>query len=487
MSFAATVVNFGEWLPDQPALNNPGLLVASNVIAAEGTYIPFNPLTPIQAGAFTLPGVPRGGFVAQRENAISGAREYFAATNDTIYVATAGAGVGTFNSISTGWTTASAEVSFAQFENYVFAARGSGGVLYHTVGSASNFATVPGLTGAYDARHAAVLGQFLVLGNLGSATTRSATITWSGAGLPLSFPTPNSATAIAQQSGEQALNIADGPLVGIYGGDQYAVLVQTGAITRMTYVGPPVVFQFDKLENKKGSAREWSHAASGQLVYMFSPDGFHVTDGVSTKPIGEGKVDKTFLGLVDADNTPGAITATAIVEAAFDCKTNSIFWSFPSAATTYANTIFAFNIGEGRWTQATQAMRKFIEPASVIQSDGLYAFNNSNVLCKFAGTAGTATLTTGDLELNPGGRAFVSGVKPNVESTGTAPAVTVRVGSRSDLATTPAYTATTTPTTRTGFADMRANAKYHRAEVQIVGNFDKAVGLEFKAKPAGKA
>jgi hypothetical protein len=108
-------------------------------------------------------------------------------------------------------------------------------------------------------------------------------------------------------------------------------------------------------------------------------------------------------------------------------------------------------------------------------------------MATFTGTPGTALITTGDIEINPGGRGFVSGVKPNVESSATAPAVTVRIGGRDSLATTTAYTATTTPTTRTGFADCRVNAKYHRAEVQIVGNFDKATGVEFKAKPAGKA
>jgi len=105
----------------------------------------------------------------------------------------------------------------------------------------------------------------------------------------------------------------------------------------------------------------------------------------------------------------------------------------------------------------------------------------------FTGTPGTALLTTGDVELNTAGRAFVAGVKPHVESTGTAPTVTVRIGSRNDLASVPTYTATTTPTTRTGFADFRVDAKYHRAEVQIVGNFRKATGLEFKAGPSGSA
>jgi len=470
---------YKEWLPDQPELGSEALIRADNVLPSEGTYVPFRPLTPIQSGSFTLPGIARGGFVSQRENAISGAVEYYAATNSTIYVATAGAGVGTFNAISSGWGTANSEVSFTQFGNLVFAGRGNGGVLYHTAGSATNFATVPGLTAAYDARHLAVLGQFLVIGNLGSATARSANIAWSGVGQPLSFPTPNSATAIAQQSGEQELNIADGPLIGIYGGDQYAILVQTGAVTRMTYVGPPVVFQFDKIENKKGAAREWAHAGSGRNVFMFSPDGFYVTDGVTVEPTGEGKVNKTFINALDIDRTPGSVTATSIIEGAYDCKSRCIFWATPSGATAsaYSNYIYAHSLVDGRWTRCEQSMRKFIEPASAVQADGLYAFDSSNVLCKFSGTAGSAVFETSDAEFNPGGRSYIDGIKPNVQSSGTAPAMTTRIGYRDDLNTDPTYTSATSANSYNGFADFRVDAKYVRVEQTITGNFEKATGF----------
>ena len=36
---------FGEWLPDLPDLDNPGLTEANNVIPSDGGYKPFRPLT----------------------------------------------------------------------------------------------------------------------------------------------------------------------------------------------------------------------------------------------------------------------------------------------------------------------------------------------------------------------------------------------------------------------------------------------------------
>lgn len=482
-------VVFKEWLPDQPALGNPGLTVATNVIPAYGSYQPFYPLSPVRSGSFTLPGIPSGGFVAELESPNNPAYIYYAATSSNVYMANAAVGQGTFNSRSSGWSTTSPlnDASFAQYENLVFLARGLDGLQVQTAGSASNFATVSGMTGTRDARYVFVIGQFVVVANMGSSTVNSARLEWSAIDDPTNFPTPGSSTAIASQAGGETLNFSDGPIVGGYGGDQYGVIVQTGAITRMTYVGPPAVFQFDRIEGNKGSQRRYGSAVAGRVVYMQASDGFYKTDGVSVVPIGAGRVDKTFISSAADDIGAGAVTAGAMVDAAYNLSTRCMYWAYAEGSTTNANKILAYSLDEDRWTKCDQVLRTFIEPSPSSSADGLYAFNSSNVLCKFAATAGTAVLTTGEMELNEGGRAFVSGVKPHIESSATAPSITVRVGARDSLGTTPSYSSAVTPTTRTGFADFRSDGKYHRAEISITGNFDKALGLEFNAVPSGSA
>jgi hypothetical protein len=476
---------FKEWLPDQPELGNPGLVVANNVLPDDGAYAPFYPLTPVTPGSFTLPGIPCGGFVAELQFPTSPAYIYYAATSSNIYMANASSG--TFNSRSSGFSTASPinDCSFAQYGELVYAARGIDGVQVQTAGSASNFTTVPGLTGTRDARYLFVIGQFLVAANLGSATTRSATLQWSGVDATSSFPTPNSETAIAMQSGEESLNLSDGPIVGGYGGDQYGIVVQTGAITRMTYVGPPVVFQFDRIEGAKGSSRKYGSAASGNLVYMSCADGFAKTDGVSVVPIGVGKVDKTFASTAADDIGQGATTAGAMLDCAFDHVNKNMLWSFAVGATVNANKLYVYSTEEDRWSSCDQVMRTFIEPSPAIKHHGLYAFNSSNVLCRFAGTAGAATIETGEYAWNEPGRTYLDGIKANVESSGTAPSMTVRVGSRNDLNSAVSYTAATSANSATGVANFRVDAKYHRAEITITGNFDKATGLVASGKASG--
>lgn len=115
------------------------------------------------------------------------------------------------------------------------------------------------------------------------------------------------------------------------------------------------------------------------------------------------------------------------------------------------------------------------------------AFTTSGVMSTFTGTPGSAVIETSESELFEGMRAYVDAVKPHVESSGTAPAIGVRIGTRDDLGTTPSYTSTTGPTTRTGFCDFRSDAKYHRFELNITGNFEKVTGLEFNAQPSGSA
>jgi hypothetical protein len=102
-------------------------------------------------------------------------------------------------------------------------------------------------------------------------------------------------------------------------------------------------------------------------------------------------------------------------------------------------------------------------------------------LGRFAGTPGTAILETGDVEVNTGGKAFVSGVKPKIDTT----SVTIAIGARDDLASSVTYTSETAPHSRTGFADFRSVAKYHRARLTATGTFNAAQGVDAIFKTAG--
>lgn len=471
-----TAFSFGEWLPDLPDLGNPGLTVAMNVLPYDRSYKAYLPLSAVSVPG---PSRPMGAFYPSGANGSS----FF----DSIY-----AGFQTSISVYTsagGWTNRSATVyssttnwDFEQFDDLIVATNGVNVPQRHTLGATTNFTTLAISGTAPAAKCVGVINRFVFLGNLEASggVTREHVVQWSAIDDPTNWPTPSSATAIATQSGSQKLIKALGPVQDIYGGDQHGLIFQIGGLTRVTYVGPPVVFQFDTLSRTHGAAFRNSGITVNESVFFVSLRGFCVSDGVTVASIGDGKVDRYFLSRVSFSNSER-------VRAAHDAVKKLIIWCYPStgAVAGQPDSLIIYNYEEKRWTQSDQVSECPFTPPTALPLLGPHAFDASNQICTFTGTPGTATLTTGEVEPNPGKCALINGIKPIVSSPGLTPTIAVQVGSRDDQGTTVSFSATTAPTSRTGFADMRSDARFHRARVFIAGNFDKALGLEIDATPTG--
>ena len=478
MSLATTVVSFGEWLPDLADIGSQGLQVANNVLPDVDGYIPFTPYVPYTGFAHsssphTLP-AQAAGMITVYDPVAAYYRFYAGGADGVLYMDIGGTGAFVARSAT---LTASKEWQFTPYGSLLVGVNGAN-TMYHTIGSATNFVTM----NAPKAACAAMVGQFLMLGNLTdtSGTLRPYTLAWSAINDITNFPTPNSATAIATQSGEQTFKPEFGQINAVIGGDQFSLVFQQRAITRVTYVGPPAVFQFDELQRGRGATYLHGAIKAAGLTHYVADDGFYATDGVNVIPTGLGKIDETAMNSQPANVIGG-----------FDQSKKCLYWNFAPQGFSLSSKLYAYHVDAHRWTSADATLRS-MDQAQMGQFRGPFAFDENNILVSpMQATAGSYTLpailTTFDSELNPAARAFVGGVKPNIEYTGTAPTITVRVGSRNDMGSSPTFTATTTPTTRTGIADVRVDAKYHRAEVQIVGQFTKATGLEFKATPSGEA
>lgn len=484
-----TAFNFGEWLPDLPDLGNPGLTEALNVLPLDGSYRSFLPL--VTSGS-ALPQIPIGAFFGASVSA------------RTLYVATGGtvAALTIFRGSGAGWSTVAAtasfsvygDVDFAQFDSMVLMATG-GTPLRHTLGSV---ATAGSLSISGDpltsGSRIGVVNRFVVLGDYGTA---HAYVRWSAINDPTNWPTPNSATAIATQAGEQYLDDVYGEVTGITSGDQFGLIFQINAITRMTYAGPPVVFQFDKVDRVHGAMYPNSIVQVGNLTYFAALDGFYVTDGVSVVPIGYAKMDRYFRGQIVL-TTGAATTGKYRMTGAYDHIRGLLIWAI---ATTASNSplqpheLLIYNPAEKRWSHAIQDcfcpvqiapsnFGNFLDSAPA-EYGAISAFDSSFKVGQFSGTPGTAILISAEVEPNPGGCAFINGVKPVIASSGGAPTVGVQVGSRDDQSAAITYATTAAPTSRTGFADFRADNRYHRARVYITGAFDKAQGVEIDATASG--
>jgi hypothetical protein len=379
----------------------------------------------------------------------------------------------------------------------VFATDYNDDVRYKTIGAASNFLTHGS---APNARQIGVINRFLVLGDIdqGAGAVPYAT-QWSSIDDPLTFPTPGSSTARAEQAGQQLLQAEHGAVTAIAGGQFWGLIFQKRAITRFTYVGGDVVFQIDNFERSRGCWCPQSHIQVGNLSYFFAHDGVHVTDGQQVQHIGDAKVDRW---LANRLNQGVLERVTAGVDWANKC----IFWSFPTISDA-PDTVLIYSLIRNRFAWAEQEAElifpSFSEGTDMDSMDTLYpslddlglSLDSSSwqggvptimgfdglQLGVFNGSSNEATFEIGEQDQNPFGRVFIRGVRPLL--TGNPTAVTVALSTRDtqDNAS-QSFGAPTSRTTRTGVCDFRQQGRFIAARMVVTGGFDRVMGLGFDAE-----
>lgn len=468
-------VIFKEWLPDQPDLNNPGLTEALNVLPLEGHYAAYQPFTTGSGTtafaaviAPTVSGAVNGAFIGDLG---TGSNLSFYATQAGTIFTFAGSW------ITVGSFAAQSYWQFAQYRDRTIAVAGQQVPVQATIGSSSAFTTLASIGTAPAANAIGVIGQFVMLGGFSAGYS---SVQWSGIDDESAWPTPNSATAIAMQSGRQDLDSRGGVVTGIYGGDQFGIIAQRGHMTRATYVGGNTVFQFDPIDKTAGSYFPFGGVLAGRLLYYVGLDGFFRTDGVSAERIGKGKVDRYFW------NSVTSTFDSPLVIAAYDYVNRLVMWAWPTGvAPSSSGNLLIFSESTGRWTRATDSLHRIFTapPAHSTVSQPVWAVSTANRMGQLAGAPGTAIITTGETEPNPGGFSRISGVKPLVDQT--INAVTVAFGTRNDRTSAVTFSAETTANSRSGFANSRSEARYHRARLTIAGTFNAAQGLEYQSDPSG--
>jgi len=327
-------VDFGPWLPDLPTYANPGVTVAKNVIPGEASY---RPVLALGAATAALTARCRGATAARD----SSGNNYNYAGDATKLYEVAAAGV-TDKSSAT-YTTASDDVwEFALFGSLLLATNYADAVQEITVGEAGNFANLITSTLKPTARHIATVRNFVVLGNTNDGTDGAVPhrVWWSGFNDATDFD-PDATTQCDYEDRPDA-----GWVQRIVGGAEYALVFQQRAITRMAYAGPPTIFQFDDIDRKRGTPIPNSVIGHGRFVYFISEEGFFVTDGTQSYPIGVGQVDRTFWNQFDIGNAH-------LVSAAIDPVNKIVAWAFPGAgAAGAANKVYFYNWDRRRWSEA---------------------------------------------------------------------------------------------------------------------------------------
>jgi hypothetical protein len=109
-------------------------------------------------------------------------------------------------------------------------------------------------------------------------------------------------------------------------------------IATASYVGSPLIYQIDRVENSRGCNYAGSVASIGKLVFYLSDDGFYAFDGQKSNAIGAEKVNKWFFDNFDSAHIDK-------MSAAIDPTNQIVAWSFVSndATSTTPDRILIYN------------------------------------------------------------------------------------------------------------------------------------------------
>ncbi len=475
------IIPFGEYLPDLPKLANPGATTAKNVLPHALGYKPFNSFT-VYSGA--LSAYCRGAFSAMGAD---GNVESFAGDGTALYKLSGT----TYSDVSLAAYTTSADESwnFTKWKNKVLAVNFADNIQSWTLGSSAAFAN---LTTAVKSRHIGVVRDFVMVGNTydsvdGNVPNR---VRW------CAFDDETDWTVSAStQADYQDLNSNGGWVQAIIGGQEQGVIFQERAIWMAHYVGTPVVFQFNQVEDARGLFAPRAAVPVGNMIFYLADDGFYRFQGGMSAPIGNNKVDKTFFAELDTD-------FNYRINAAADPVNKIVAWAYPASGNVGGNPnkILFYDWGNDRWSFAevnteflfrSMSLGYTLEGLDAISSSidalafsldsrvwtggklQLSAFNSDHKLGHFTGTAMDGVIETAEFQPADGQRTEITRVTPLVDG-GTH---TVQMGTRETQAGTISW-GNAVSENDSGECPTRSNSRYHRVRVNTSGDFTDAMGVK---------
>lgn len=478
-------VKFGEYTPDLPPMDNQGVTVALNVLPFGDSYKSF-PSISIYSNALT----------ARCQGATSGrdaAGNAFNFAGDASKLKRLSSASWANVSKVGGYTTGAEERwSFTQWGSQILATNFADPIQEYGMGTSSVFADLGGTPP--QARYINVVRANVVVANTNDASDGLVPhrVRWSGVGDATAW-TPS----VTTQSDFQDLDGEGGFCQQIVGGEVGTIL-QERSIWRMTYVGSPLIYQFDEVERGRGTPAPGSVNKIGSAIPYLGIDGFYIFDGQQSIPIGTNKIDKTFYADLDQSYL-NRISST------IDPINQIIFWASPGQQNTGGNPnrIYAYNYSPNaskRWAYAEQDIEYIyrslaegytLEGLDAVSSSldalgfsldsriwtgnsALFSgFDSSHRQVNFTGTAKEATIETQEVELTPNMRTNVQEIRPFIEGFTTC---TIQIGGRNSLADSVTWGMVITANNAGNFP-CRSNYRYHRMRVNLSGAFSHAQGL----------
>jgi hypothetical protein len=476
---ATSRITFGEWLHDQPGLIG-ALTVAENVYPKAVGYGPFpDSVAYSEAASQDLNNI--GAAIDS-----SGATKIFAGSANRLYLFdSTDASLDDVSLTTTGYTT-SDRWRFVQFGNNMIAANGQDKLQYYDL-TTTGGTFVELDSGAPTAKLLTVVRDFVMTGNIpGSNPNR---IQWSG----INDPTTWSSSGVTQADFQDVPE--GGEIRGLTGGEFGLALLER-SIIRISYVGTPLVFQFDTIARNIGCYETNSVIQWQGVTYFLSDDGFYSCNGQTIEPIGAEKVNRFFfLDVVEGD--------IGKMSAAIDPERNLVIWGYPSVADVYK--LLVYHIVTKRWSIIETSVDRIATsatPTATLEALDTYNTNldllgisldsrvwvggkillagvRDDKIVIFSGNNKTATIETSDLN-DTGQNSMMTMVKPLVDGGSGA----VSIASRLLLSEVVTYGSAVTASAenRAGF---RSYGKYHRIRLTPTGSWTTAIGADIDLQAAG--
>jgi hypothetical protein len=490
------MIEFGDLQADLPTLKNSGALKVDNVV-------------PLAKGYGALPG-----FQALSSTGLTGSAvglfTSFSASGSTNYAGDAtklyqmdSSLVFQDKSKSGGYSNSTTENArdfwaFTQFGSNIIATNFADNIQKFEEGVDTAFSDLITLK----AKYIAVIRDFVVVGYTEeSSTTYNQRVKWSGINDSSTW-TPSQTT----QSGFQDIVGSHGNVQAIVGGESSGIVFMEKAIYRMSYIGVPLIFQFDKIADNIGAFAPKSVASYGNQIFFLAQDGFYkLTSGQQLTPIGNARVDNFFFD--DLSSNLDGITS------AIDPNNSIVVWSYrgSGATGTTNNKLLIYNYAVDKWSTGSGQDLEFIASASQeafttlesldVLGDldnlprsldsyyygegivGLAGFNSENKFGKFIANSLSATIDTMEFEGAENKRSTLINCRPIVDGTSNT-TVTVNPITRSSQLD-PIVVGDAISTNDTGTCPLRSTSRYHRIRVNVSGNFNTLSGVDVEVRPEG--
>ena len=491
----STPIPFGEWLPDQPPIGLQGSVTITNVIPDLNSYRPFPSLVQYST---SLGARCQGGVIATDA---AGVNYNYAGDTSALYRLTTQTFSDATRLVGGAYTTAADDYwEFANWGNTVIGINGFTDLPQQISLGAANFVN---LSTGVKTKHIATMRDFVVFGNVSDTAANVYRVRWSAINNPASW-TVDAATLADFQD----LPSEGGPVQKVLGGE-YGVVLQQRSVWRMLFVGSPLVFQFDPIHKAIGAYVPQGAIRYQNFSFFLAEDGFYAFDGSALDPIGRGKVDKFFYADMNTNYFQRIHTA-------IDPINKLVMWAYPSGSTVGGNPdkliiyswafkkwalveglniqLFLQSISTGYTLDGLDVISTNLDTGipwsldSVQWTGGqiiLAAFNSSNRLSRFNGSAMAATLETGEFQLFEDNRAMLTEVRP--EAVGLSASVTIAVINRNNLTESASVGAVASVPNATGFVQTRVSARYFRIRLQTSANvnFTHLIGVRVKGVQAG--